>query len=174
MASQHIFPRRHFLAWLAAASPLLARAQEAPSASSPALTELQGTTPTDQHISLKALRGQVVLVFYWSTDCPVCHSKMPELRANAAGWQGKNFTLLGVNMDEDRADFLRYEKVVSPLLPSVERFPSVWGLDPAYQDNLGTVLHLPSAVLIDTQGRVVERYSGRIPAQAWDRIADLL
>lgn len=27
---------------------------------------------------------------------------------------------------------------------------------------------------IDKQGRVAERYSGRIPAHAWDRIAELL
>jgi peroxiredoxin len=172
MAAQNTLPRRQFLTWLAASSPLISWAQGA--ASSAALAELQGTTPGGSRVSLEALRGRVVLVFYWATDCPVCHSKMPELRANAAGWQGRNFTLLGVNMDQKLADFLRYEEVVSPLLPAAQKFSSVWGRDPAYQDNLGPVTHLPSAILIDTAGRVVERYSGRIPAQAWDRIADLL
>lgn len=34
--------------------------------------------------------------------------------------------------------------------------------------------HLPSAYLVDTQGRLEDRYMGRIPPQAWDRIAELL
>jgi glutathione peroxidase-family protein len=30
------------------------------------------------------------------------------------------------------------------------------------------------AYLIDKSGKVVEQYSGRIPPEAWDRIADML
>jgi glutathione peroxidase-family protein len=33
---------------------------------------------------------------------------------------------------------------------------------------------LPSGALIDKDGRLVERYSGRIPPEAWNRIAELL
>lgn len=168
--------RRRLIAGLVAVMPsaLWAQSQPITGGTSGAPADLQGTTPGGQRLSLEALRGQVVLVFYWSTDCAVCRSKMPELRANAAGWNGQNFTLLGVNMDQKKSEFLLYEKVVKPLLPAAQRFPSVWGLDPEYQDSFGAVQHLPSAVLIDKAGRVVERYSGRIPPQAWDRIADLL
>jgi thiol-disulfide isomerase/thioredoxin len=173
MLTHRPFSRRKLLAWLAAAAPtsLLAQANPDPS---PALAELHGTTGSGQPIDLAGLRGRVVLVFFWSTECPVCRSKMPELRANAAGWQTQNFTLLGVNLDEEESTFLRYEEVVTPLLPAAQRFPSVWGLAPAYKDNLGAEREPPSAVLIDKDGWVVERYSGRIPPQAWDRIADLL
>ena len=173
MAPLSTLSRRRLLAWLAAAAPgsLLAQTTSNPT---PALAELRGTTPKRQPIDIAALRGQVVLVFFWSTECPVCRSKMPELRTNAAGWQGKNFTLLGVNMDEQQAAFVRYDEVVTPLLPEAQKFPSVWGLAPDYTSNLGPVQHLPSAALIDKDGWVVERYSGRIPPQAWDRIADLL
>jgi peroxiredoxin len=163
--------RRAFLTWLLATVPAAAFAADA---SNTPLAELAGQTPDRQNITLQQLRGQVVLVFYWSTECPVCLAKMPELRANAAGWHGKNFTLLGVNMDKKKEEFLLYEKVVAPLLPAAKRFVSVWGQAPGYQDTLGPVQHLPSAVLIDKDGRVAERYSGRIPPQAWNRIADLL
>jgi hypothetical protein len=33
---------------------------------------------------------------------------------------------------------------------------------------------VPSGALIDKNGRLVERYTGRIPPEAWDRIAELL
>lgn len=165
--------RRRLLAWLAGIAPVSLFAQTPPTAT-PSLAELRGVTPGGQVLALNALRGQVVMVFYWSTECPVCRNKMPELRANAAGWQGQTFTLLGVNMDQKREEFLRYETVVAPLLPKEHQFPSVWGRDPAYLDNLGAIAHLPTTVLINKQGQVAERYIGRIPPQAWNRIADLL
>ena len=173
MALQQTLSRRRLLAWLATAAPATLLAQT-PSEPRPELAELRGTTPSGKVLDLASLRGRVVLVFFWSTECPVCHSKMPELRANVAGWRGQNFSLLGVNMDAQQSAFLNYEEVVTPLLPAAQIFPSAWGLAPGYTDNLGPVQHLPSAVLIDKDGWVVERYRGRIPPQAWDRIADLL
>ena len=35
-------------------------------------------------------------------------------------------------------------------------------------------LAMPTAFVIDTKGRIVETYVGRIPPEAWDRIAELL
>lgn len=171
MRHPHSIDRRAFLAWVAATAPTASFAASPPT---PALAELSGRTLDNKSLTLQQHRGRVVLVFYWSTDCPVCRNKMPELRVNAAGWHGKDFTLLGVNMDAKQSEFRIYEDVVKPLLPEVQKFPSVWGLDPSYKDNLGPVQRLPSAVLINKEGQVVERYSGRIPPEAWDRIADLL
>lgn len=173
MTHQSSVARRHVLMWLAAASPSSLLAQE-PRKSAPPVALLQGTALNGQRLSLEALRGQVVLVFYWSTECGVCLSKMPELRANAAGWQGQNFTLLGVNKDAKRETFLRYEAAVASLIPTAQKFASVWAYGPDYRDNLGPIEHLPTACLINKEGQVVERYSGRIPPQAWNRIADLL
>ena len=174
---RHLFlpiVRRSVLVCLMATPTLVPTAVFAAETTDNVQAVLNGQTPNGQSISLEQLRGQVTLVFYWSTDCGVCRSKMPELRANAAGWHGKKFTLLGVNMDPKKEEFLIYEKLVTPLLPEAQKFLSVWGKDPEFKDNLGPVQQLPSAVLIDQEGRVVERYKGRIPPQAWDRIADLL
>jgi len=32
----------------------------------------------------------------------------------------------------------------------------------------------PVSVLVDTNGKVAAHWEGRIPAQAWDKIADLI
>ena len=91
------------------------------------------------------LRGQVVLVFYWSTDCAVCRDKMPELRANLAGWQAATFTLLGVNMDDRSSDDLvRYEDAGAPDRARAATACHRSGAgDPALPDNLGPV-HPPA------------------------------
>jgi peroxiredoxin len=152
-----------------ASGPLMAATPDAN-----AVPELEGTTPNGQRLRLAGLRGQVVLVFYWATGCAVCRDKMRELRANLTGWKGQPFTLLGVNMDARQQDFIDYENVVRQAVPAAQHFASLWAGDTGFRDTMGRPEHLPSACLIDKQGRLVERYSGRIPPEAWDRIAELL
>lgn len=167
-----IVSRRRFMAvtLLAAAhTPLLATTPEAA-----VLPTLEGRSVDGQRLQLAGLRGRVVLVFYWSTGSAVFRDKMRELRANLAGWQGQPFTLLGVNMDARQQDFIEYERLVRQAVPAVQRFTSLWAGGPDFLDSMGRPEHLPSASLIDRQGRLVERYSGRIPPEAWDRIAELL
>ncbi len=65
---------------------------------------LQGKTLAGAPFSLAALRGKVVLVLFWSTDCAVCRDKMPELRANAQGWRGKPFELVTISVDRRMQD----------------------------------------------------------------------
>lgn len=173
MQSPYRPSRRRLLAGLSMLVPGVLTAQSVPRPNATA-AELTGFTPDGQRIELNALRNRVVMIFFWSAECSVCLNKMPELRANVAGWRGEAFTLLGVNMDGNRDLFTRYEKLLQPLVPADLRFQSVWGRDLDYRDNLGHVTHLPTTVLVDKQGQVVERYPGRIPPAAWNRIADLL
>lgn len=142
------------------------------------LPQIQGKTLTGAPFNLAALRGKVVLVLFWSTDCAVCRDKMPELRANAQGWRSKPFELVTVSLDRRLQDVTDYEKLVTAMVPASQRFPALWSGDPAYKDSAPrpahSPTHLPAAWLLDKSGKLVEQYTGRIPAEAWDRIADLL
>ena len=166
--------RRQWLAWLPAFAVTVPSLLQANTNDSGELPILEGTTPNGQRIDLGALRGQVVLVLYWSTSCAVCRDKMRELRANLSGWKGQPFTLLGVNMDANLQDFLAYEALVAQTVPIDQHFVSVSSLSPGFRDTMGKPAQLPSGSLIDKQGQLVERYTGRIPPTTWDRIADLL
>ena len=135
---------------------------------------MQGKTLAGAPFNLAALRGKVVLVLFWSTDCAVCRDKMPELRANAQGWRGQPFELVTVSVDRHMKDAADYERLLSVMVPGSQRFPGLWAGDPAYRDTLGRPAQLPAAYLLDKSGKLVEHYTGRIPAQAWDKIADLL
>lgn len=123
---------------------------------------------------LASLRGKVVLVMFWSTSCAVCRDKMPELRQNYEGWRGKPFEMVLVSTDRSMRDVEDYEKIISGMVPLRQRFVQLWAGEPGYRDSLDKPAQLPFTLLLDKTGKVVERYQGRIPPEAWDRIADLL
>lgn len=147
-------------------------AQPTVSASAPPV--LQGRTLSGQPFSLAAMRGKVTLVVFWSTDCAVCRDKMPELRANAQGWRGQPFQLVTVSLDRKLKDVADYEQLVRTVVNSNERLLALWAGDASYRFSLPRPVHLPATYLLDKSGRVVAQYDGRIPPEAWDRIADLL
>jgi len=135
---------------------------------------VQGTTFQGKPFKLASLKGKVVLLMFWSTDCAVCRDKMPELRLNYEGWKIQPFELVLVSLDRKKQDVDDYEKLIAHLVPAQQRFIQLWSGEPGYADNLGKPARLPMSYLIDKDGHVVERYTGRIPAEAWDKIADLL
>lgn len=176
IADPDMFDRRRFmlltLLGAGASGPLMAVTPTTPPA--PPIPELEGTTADGQRLQLAAFRGRVVLVFYWATDCAVCRDKMRELRANLKGWQDEPFTLIGVNMDRRRQDWLNYEQLVAQAIPAPQRFASVWAGGADFRDTMGRPTQLPSACVIDKNGVLVEQYRGRVPVDAWNRIADLI
>ena len=173
--------RRLFVSMLAAAAVASAAAQspatpaEAASASAvPQMPQITGKTMDGTPFKLAALKGKVVLVMFWSTGCAVCRDKMPELRSNYEGWAGKPFELVAVSVDTRLQDVRDYERIISASVPLKQRFVQLWAGDANYQDNLGKHAALPATYLIDKSGKVVARYVGRIPAETWDKISDLL
>lgn len=156
----------------ASLSPLALMAQTIPPPE--AQPALRGSTLEGKAFDLQALRGKVVMVVFWSTDCAVCRDKMPELRANVKGWMGQPFQLISVSTDRQRSSAESYTQLINITVPANQRFTTLWSRDVRYHDTFGPTGHLPAAFLLDKSGRLVEQYHGRIPAEAWDRIADLL
>jgi thiol-disulfide isomerase/thioredoxin len=143
-----------------------------------ALPSIMGTTLEKKAFNLAALKGKVVLVMFWSTDCAVCRDKMPELRENVQGWAGKPFEVVLVSVDRRMADVDSYNAIINKSVPLQQRFTQLWTGDTLYQDNLNTATltraQLPAALLIGKDGKLIERFNGRIPVEVWDKISDLL
>lgn len=162
----------------ALAHPPVSAAPPAPaSAPTPVGTPLvlEGRTLDGQPFSMGQLRGQLLLVVMWHTDCRVCLDKMPELRANVAGWAGRPFSLVSVQLDADEPPARRYWDSVRQLQPSARKTVVLWRGDARYRDNLPAPVHpLPWSLLVGPDGKVVASYHGRIPAEAWDQVAELL
>jgi thiol-disulfide isomerase/thioredoxin len=139
---------------------------------------LQGKSLGGKAFNLASLKGKVVMLMFWSTDCPVCRDKMPELRENYQGWAGKPFELVLVSVDKRMKDVDDYEAVINRMVPLKQRFVQLWAGESGYGDSLGTAQmargQLPMTYLIDKNGKVAAKFVGRIPADAWDQIAELL
>ena len=147
------------------ATALAAMAQvKTPAADAPALA-LTGSFASGGAFDIAKSRGKVVMVFFWSTKCSVCLNHMPELRANLAGWKGKPFELVTVNVDNDRTDWKTYEQI-STKIESV-RPTAIW-------NNTSVSSRLPLTLVLNTKGQVISRHEGRIALEAWDDVAEVL
>jgi thiol-disulfide isomerase/thioredoxin len=143
---------------------------------------ISGKTIDGQAFDLAKQKGKVVLVMIWATDCAVCRDKMPELRENAKGWADKPFTTVLINADRRMSDVESYNAIINKSVPMKERLTQLWALDASYKDSIGTAelikdrnaKSLPLTLVLDKKGDVVKRYQGRIPAEVWDDIAELL
>jgi cytochrome oxidase Cu insertion factor (SCO1/SenC/PrrC family) len=163
--------RAAFAAWLVSASALVTAQGPDPTAAWPVGKPLQvaANNPQGQPFDVAQLRGKVSVVFVWSVSCAVCRSSLPELRANAAGWRDKPFTLLTVNVDRERDEWLAYERLVTKTQTSPKNLqPLHLTLDNSYAGKL------PLTLLVDAQGHIKARIEGRMAPEAWDGVAELL
>jgi len=133
-----------------------------------------GTTLDGRSYALAQRRGRVVMLMLWRTDCAVCLSKMPELRANAAGWQGKPFDLVTLSLDPKRADALTYEQARQATGAARTPLWNLWHGDTRLPADWLQAAKLPVLLLFDVDGQLVKRHEGRVPPEAWDDVAELL
>jgi thiol-disulfide isomerase/thioredoxin len=161
---------RFLPALLVAATTLLAAS--APAHAAP--LQLSGPTLDGGRFDLQALRGRVVMLFFWNTDCVPCVQRMPELRANAAGWRGKPFTLVLVSTDRDRQAALGYVRTLRQVDKEAVDAPLLWAGELKPGGGLTVPSSVPVTLVLDTRGEVLARHVGRIAPEAWDDVAGLL
>lgn len=114
---------------------------------------LGGTSADGRKVNLVQYRGRIVLVHYWSTNCEPCKADMVQMRELLAKYKRDGFEIIGVNLDSRKSDligFLRTNKYPWPQLFEEG------GLDSPLANSMG-ILTLPTMLLIDKQGRVVNR-----------------
>jgi len=104
---------------------------------------------------LAALRGHVVLVNFWATDCAPCVAEMPALVANWRRFSPQGFETLAVSMQYDppalvanfaQARALPFGVVIDNTGELARRF--------------GDVQFTPTSLLINKRGEIVRRWVG--------------
>lgn len=122
--------------------PLFAGAPRGVNAAAPAFS-LPDSGGTTRHLA--ELTGQVVLVDFWASWCLPCKAAFPKLDALHRELQPRGFTVLAINLDEQRraADtFLAARPHVMPILfDPTGRTATAFG-----------IAGMPSSVLIDKRG----------------------
>jgi thiol-disulfide isomerase/thioredoxin len=129
---------------------------------------LSGNTLDGKAVSLDLLRGRTVLIHYWATWCEPCKQDLTLLKQAQAKYAKQGFALLGINLDSDQATAIKYLQS-NPL--SWPQMYEPGGLDSRLATDLG-ILTLPTMLLIDKDGKVVNRniYAAELDAELGKRL----
>jgi thiol-disulfide isomerase/thioredoxin len=102
--------------------------------------------------------GKVVVLNFWATWCAPCRREIPLFSQLHTAYQDQGVRFLGVAIDDPEPirGFLDQVPMAYPTFYGME---SALDVAAAYGNQRGT---LPYTVIIDQNGRIVERFSGEL------------
>lgn len=108
--------------------------------------------------SFRQLKGKPLLITFWSPSCVICMQEVKnfnQLYASHGG--GSEFELLALSMYYDRPDW-----VIETSRQAGMQYPVYFDLQKHLSRAFGNVVATPTSFLLDREGRIVYRHSGRL------------
>lgn len=135
-----------------------AQAQPAPAFTSTAASQWINTSP----LSWSDLRGEVVLVEFWTFSCHNCYRSIPWLKSTERRFAGQRYRIIGVHTPEFDAERPR-AAVEAKVREHGIRFPVMLDNDSRYWKAMNN-RYWPAFYLVDRQGRLRAQFIGETHA----------
>lgn len=107
----------------------------------------------NKSISLESFRGKYVLVDFWASWCRPCRMENPNVVSAFNQYKDKNFTVLGVSLDQSKDSWLQAIRV--------DKLNWTHVSDLQYWNNAVAQLYriqgIPANLLIDPNGKIIAR-----------------
>ncbi|MFT5997816.1 MAG: peroxiredoxin [Neolewinella sp.] len=112
-----------------------------------------GPNPEGETISLKSLRGKVVLLDFWASWCGPCRRENPNVVKLYNKYKEKGFEILGVSLDKTKDRWVKAiadDKLTWLHISDLKGWQSEYG-------RLYGVSSIPQTVLLDEEGKIIAR-----------------
>lgn len=120
--------------------------------------------------SLENYVGKVCLVSFFTASCNLCSHDLTLMREFYGNNRSKNFSLIGVNVDAKKSDFIDYANFFRQAVPEGQRFPLVWRNAPQHADTFGPINRQPTHFVLDKKQEQVFRREGPFQPEDWDQL----
>lgn len=126
-------------------SKLTAIGQQAP--------DFTQSDPKGKPVSLRSFVGKYVLVDFWASWCGPCRDENPNLVKVFNKYKSRNFTVLGVSLDKEKAKWIDAIKKDGLAWTQVSDL-KYWENDVAKQYDIS---YIPANLFIDPKGKIIAR-----------------
>jgi len=114
-------------------------------------TDFAQNDTSGKSVSLNSFRGKYVLVDFWASWCRPCRMENPNVLAAYNRFKDKNFTVLGVSLDKDKASWVKAindDKLPWTQISDLQQ----WGNAAAKMYKIESI---PSNMLLDPSGKII-------------------